>query len=53
VSSIDAYIITAICLYSTGHWIGGSVATVLAAWGAYQIVQDPTGMKRLTGLLRS
>lgn len=52
-TSIDAYIITAICLFSAGHWIGGSVATVLAAWGAYQMVQDPTGMKRALNLLRS
>lgn len=30
VSSVTAYLITAIVLYLTGHWIGGTVALVLA-----------------------
>jgi hypothetical protein len=27
-----AWLITATCLYSTGHWIGGSVALALGVW---------------------
>lgn len=26
----EAYVIAAICLYSTGHWIGGTVAVIIA-----------------------
>lgn len=29
-NSIDAFLITSIALYSTGHWIGGTVALVIA-----------------------
>ena len=32
VSSVDAYAITAICLFSTGHWIGGSIALGVAVF---------------------
>lgn len=29
-TAFDAYAITAICLFSIGHWIGGSVSAILA-----------------------
>ena len=30
-NGFNASIITAVCLYSTGHWIGGTVLLTLAA----------------------
>ena len=35
-TSLDGFLITAITLYSTGHWIGGTVALIFVAIiGAY------------------
>jgi hypothetical protein len=33
-NEIYATVLVSICLYSTGHWIGGTVTLLLALYGA-------------------
>jgi hypothetical protein len=28
--AVDTYLLAAICLYSTGHWVGGSVCLFIS-----------------------
>ncbi len=30
----DAFLVVTVCLYSTGHWIGGTIALVFAVLSA-------------------
>lgn len=42
-----------VCLYSTGHWIGGTVLLLFYAGQVWGKVADPTGFNRWMERLRS
>ena len=41
-----------VCLYSTGHWIGGTVLLLVFGGMCWDAVDDPTGTKALFAALR-
>jgi hypothetical protein len=44
VSDITAITIAAVCLYSTGHWIGATVLVAWLLWGLLRDDPDPLGI---------
>jgi uncharacterized membrane protein len=47
-----ALLIATVCLYSFGHWIGGTVLLLLFLYATWEEANDPTGFKRYVKRLR-
>lgn len=47
-----AFAIAATCLYSTGHWIGGTIMLGMTFNCVVQELRDPAGIKGLIDRLR-
>ena len=41
-----------VCLYSTGHWIGGTVLLIIIAYLVWNHANDPAGIKALAAAFR-
>ena len=52
-TDLTACTISTVWLYSTGHWIGGTVMLGFVFNTLWQEVTDPTGLKARFRMLRS